>query len=383
MAATVGWFASPPALRSLSMGRYADAVGRTVDACEPGRWTGTVVQAGSGRVAPADVRFGPERIVEYWQRYARYPLQVRRTRFDVNHILDHAYAHLVYALDPQRSVVTCHDIFPYLRWRHAIDGVPPRRQPPLTVLASLRGLRRARFVITPSAATSADLQRHLGVAAERIRVVPHGVDEAFRRYDAVERERLRAELPMAGAGVRYVLVVSTGAIYKNHAGIIAAFARLVGARGRGVRLLWLGRPPADDVWRQARHAGVEELIIPVGYVSDAELPALYNRADVLLFPSFTEGFGWPALEAMACGLPVVTSHAPAIGEVVGEAALRAPATDPGALAAHLARLLADPALHEEYARRGSERAAQFTWTRAAQQTCAVYEAVLEERGSRQ
>ena len=112
-------------------------------------------------------------------------------------------------------------------------------------------------------------------------------------------------------------------------------------------------------------------------MSDDRLVELYNAADVLLFPSFYEGFGWPPLEAMACGTPVVVSDAPSLAEVVGGAGLAAPARDVSALVAAVRSIVETPELAETLRRRGIERAAQFTWRRTIDGFAQAY-AMVEE-----
>ena len=113
---------------------------------------------------------------------------------------------------------------------------------------------------------------------------------------------------------------------------------------------------------------------------DERLVELYNAADVLLFPSFYEGYGWPPLEAMACGTPVVTSDAPSLVEVVGDAGLQAPAHDTGALAAAVRAVIESTELAAGLRRRGIERAAQFTWQRTIDGFAEAY-ALVGERAA--
>ena len=109
--------------------------------------------------------------------------------------------------------------------------------------------------------------------------------------------------------------------------------------------------------------------------TDAALARVYRAADLLLFPSLWEGFGWPPLEAMACGTPPVTSNAGALPEVVGDVSAMAPAADIERLAGIARQLLTDPELHQAAVRRGLARAASFSWEACASKVCAVYAAV--------
>lgn len=110
----------------------------------------------------------------------------------------------------------------------------------------------------------------------------------------------------------------------------------------------------------------------LGYVDDADLPALYNAATAFVYPSFYEGFGLPILEAMACGTPVITSSISSLPEVAGDAALLVDPTDTKALAFALQRLVKDSSLREDLSRRGLQRSGLFTWRQSAEKTLTVY-----------
>jgi glycosyltransferase involved in cell wall biosynthesis len=195
-----------------------------------------------------------------------------------------------------------------------------------------------------------------------------------------EPERIRGKYQL-GAGP-FILTVGTLQRRKNHLTLVRAFAellrspaaspelRLVIAGGKG----WL----YDDVVAEVRALGLQERVCFMGFVDEVDLPALYRTAAVFAFPSLYEGFGLPPLEALACGVPVVTSNASSLPEVVGDAGLMVDPMDVQGLAAALACALADPAWRAEAVTRGTQRAAQFTWQRAAQQLLAVYEQVLNE-----
>jgi glycosyltransferase involved in cell wall biosynthesis len=125
--------------------------------------------------------------------------------------------------------------------------------------------------------------------------------------------------------------------------------------------------------------GLQEQVTFTGYVPDEDLPALYNAAELFVFPSLYEGFGLPVLEAMACGAPVVTSNTSSLPEVAGDAAILVDPYDVNAIAQAMRQVLEDPALAEALRQKGLERAKLFTWEKTARQTIAVYEKVLGEK----
>ena len=136
-----------------------------------------------------------------------------------------------------------------------------------------------------------------------------------------------------------------------------------------------GRPLAGAERALARRLGVLESIVELGAVPDQELVGLYNAVDVLLFPSLYEGFGWPPLEAMASGTPVVCSRAGSLDEVVGNAALTADPEDVDALTWHVRSVLTDEGLRGALVQRGLAHVAQFSWRRTAEQLIEVYRGV--------
>ena len=173
----------------------------------------------------------------------------------------------------------------------------------------------------------------------------------------------------------YLFMVGTLEPRKNHRLALAALAQLK-AQGYPHQLIvaggqgWLFTPILAEVER----LGLTEDVHFIGYVPDSQLPALYSGAAAFLLPSLYEGFGFPALEAMACGAPVVSSNAGSLPELVADAALLTPVDDLDALVAALLRLFDEPGLAQELRTRGFPRAKQFTWAAAARQTVEVYQA---------
>jgi glycosyltransferase involved in cell wall biosynthesis len=133
----------------------------------------------------------------------------------------------------------------------------------------------------------------------------------------------------------------------------------------------------SPIFETVKQLGLENHVHFMGFVPEDELPALYNGADLFVFPSLYEGFGLPVLEAMACGTPVITSNVSSLPEVAGNAALLVDPYNVDELADAMRRILSDPALAADLRARGLERAQQFSWERTAQETLAVYKHVLE------
>jgi glycosyltransferase involved in cell wall biosynthesis len=205
--------------------------------------------------------------------------------------------------------------------------------------------------------------------------VPGGVEQRFR---PATEEAVAALRQSMGLTAPFILTLGMMEPRKNWQGLIQAYSQ-ARARHRLPHQLVLAGPRGwlwESIIDERERSPFRNDVVLVGFVPDADLPALYTAADVFAFPSFYEGFGLPPLEAMACGTPVVVSNAASLPEVVGDAALKVPPDDVDALAEALAQLVLDEALRARLRAAALERAATFTWTRAAQQILDVYRQVV-------
>ena len=361
-----------PEQQLVSMERFADQI-ECGFATHPRYGMRSLALHGS----PIAARFGLGRVDSYATRFVRYPLAARRTRADVYHIVDHGYAHVAALLPRERTLVSCHDLM-LLKAAEGVAGFAPGRGQLARFRWSTSYLKNVARVVCPSESTKRDLVRLRGVSPEQISVVPYGVDARFRPLGVDVSVSLKASLPHKAKFV--VVHVSTGDAYKNVPGTLRALAGLRES-GIDVALLRVGKPLSIDERRLATQLRVTGAVVECGRVSEERLVELYNAADVLLFPSFYEGFGLPPLEAMACGTPVVVSDAPSLAEVVGVAGLAAPARDVAALVLAVRSVLGSPDLAETLRRRGIERAAQFTWQRTIDGFAKAY-AFVEGRAVR-
>jgi len=240
----------------------------------------------------------------------------------------------------------------------------------------LEAVSRAVRTITLSQHTADELVARCGVPRERIRVIYPGIDPPPVTWSVEDRLRERTQL--VGEGNEMVLNVGAIQVRKNTLNALRALRllppryKLVLAGGEGH-----GHEAVYDFIRAER---LESRVVRLGYVASRRLPALYEAASVFLFPSLGEGFGFPVLEAMAHGLPVVTSNVSCLPEVGGDAALYADPRDPQAIASMVVRAVEDQSLRDAMIRRGVARAGEFTWRRAAERTCDIYDEVLAEGG---
>lgn len=261
---------------------------------------------------------------------------------------------------PRCSVVTVHDLI-HFKVPQAFAGWRRAAAAPLL----RRAVHGAARVITVSEATRRDLIERFPMVADRIEVVHNGVARAFRSLAPGETAACRSLVPPG----RYLLCVGNRKPHKNLAAAVEVLA-LLRRDMPDLQLVIAGRsdPGWVQVMQRAEALGVRDALHERDEVGDDELRCLYARCTALLFPSFYEGFGLPPLEAMACGAPVVASDRASIPEVVGDAGLLADPEDYGAMAGAVLRLEREPEMRRELVRRGRERAASFTWERAARRT---------------
>jgi glycosyltransferase involved in cell wall biosynthesis len=315
------------------------------------------------------------RLAGYVDRYARYQRQARAARradrSSIDHVVDHGYGHLVFSLDPRRTLVTFHDA---MLLKLEARELPIAAYPRFTILGhklSLRAIRRSARVIAVSVSSRRDLLRFTDYPPERVRVVPQGVAACFRPPAPVARED-------PSDGPLRILHVGHCGPYKNVEGILRALPPIRRRVGRPVHFVKVGGPFTASQQALIERLGVRDAVEHRGTVPLADLPGAYAAADLLLMPSLYEGFGLPALEAMACGTPVVASTEGALPEVLGDAGLLVLPTDVEAIAAAVARVLTDERLRADLRQRGLARAREFTWERTARETLAVYREVYEE-----
>lgn len=288
--------------------------------------------------------------------------------------LYHATEHLLpYLRRP--TVLTVHDlIFERYPQHH-------KRTNRLFLTVGMRlFVRAAHRIIAVSQQTKQDLIELYQTPADKITVIYQGIDPTFQPAPLPLVQEVQARYTLrdgTGALRPYLLMVGTLEPRKNHLTAMRALARLkaaglphclVIAGGKG----WLFEP----IQAQVAALGLTEDVVFTGYVPAADLPALYSGAAAVLQPTLYEGFGFPVLEAMACGAPVICSNRSSLPEAAGDAALLVPPMDEEALAAAVRRLIEEPGLAATLRLRGRNRANTFRWERCAAETVAVYRQVI-------
>lgn len=307
-----------------------------------------------------------------FSRYVKYPAVARWHQGDVNHLCNDAMSHLIGFLSPKRTIITCADLRPL--------KLALRENPALKLhKLSLRRIGRAARVICMSEATKKDLLELDLCHESRTRVIHLGVSKVFRVIEdkaSLDCARRRYGLHEGN----WLLHVGLNWEHKNLEGLLKAW-RIAMEREPDLFLLKVGGRLDEQQEALARSLGLGGRIRSLGLVPQQDLVAVYNIADVLVYPSFNEGFGLPILEAFACGLPVITSDISSMPEIAGNAAILVDPSNPGDIAGAIGQVLSSRDVRERLRTLGLERARQFTWERTAENTLAVYEDVLRENGN--
>lgn len=273
--------------------------------------------------------------------------------------LFHATSFSLPALWPGRLVATLHDA------NHLVlaEEYGPSRRAYYALVVGPRA-KTARALITVSEFSREELARELRLSPYRLQVIPNGVDSRYQPPSASELKDFRER---RGLPPRFFLAVGNPKPFKN----LGLLVRVAPSLPEPLVLL----AGAGAAWE----LGFEDPTRELSELPEDDMPRLYGAATALLLPSRYEGFGLPALEAMACGTPVLAARASSLPEVVGEAALLLPPDDPGAWKEAALKLLRDEGLRRELIRKGHARAALFNWDDCARRTLATYRRALEAR----
>lgn len=290
----------------------------------------------------------------------RLAAAVTRARFDA-FLFPSVYTYFPSAGAP--TVVGVHDLiaddFPDLT-------VPSRRARTFWQIKQRLAVKLAKRLFTVSESARREISARLHIAPEMLAVVPEAPDPVFHPRPAEEIEREKQAVGLA-AGVRYLLFAGGISPHKNVETLVDAFARL-----EGLKLVLVGAldgaylSSADSVRARIEALGLTGDVLLPGYVSDDALASLYSGAAAVVLPSLAEGFGLPAVEAAACGAPLVLSDIPAHRETLGDDAIFFPARDPARLAEQLQQLLGSEMLRRSLAERGQRHVARYTWDAAAE-----------------
>lgn len=259
-----------------------------------------------------------------------------------------------------KTVVVVHD----LSYIYHQQYVSPKNQAWLEKFVP-KSIRKANKIIAVSENTKKEIAEHYKIPAEKIEVITPAVNHSeFYPRQKTEIEQVKKRF---GINKPYILSVATQEPRKNLIGVLAAYEQLPEALKQKFALVLVGGKGWLDAELQAKYNAIskDHEVIRTGYVDDADLPPLYSGASLFVYPSFYEGFGIPALEAMACGVPVITSNNSSLPEVVGDAAIKIKAGDTAAIAKAMKQILNGSKTAEALHKKGLARAQRFSWDKSA------------------
>jgi glycosyltransferase involved in cell wall biosynthesis len=271
----------------------------------------------------------------------------------------------------QYHVLTVHDMTSFTLPNHHI---PLRRSLPYRQLL-LWSIRRGHAITVPSRSTQEDIYHWVpDLPRARVKVIPGGIGEEFTAYPP---EAIRKTLERLGFPASYILYVGTIEPRKNLQILVQSYKRLVTMGKTKEHLVLVGRLGwgYDELLKQIESPELQNRVHLVGYIHQKDLPLVYAGATLFVYPSLQEGFGFPPLEAMACGAPTISSQTSSLIENLQGAAKLVPPDDPECLTEAIHQLLNDEGIREQYRREGFARASKFRWEETALQTLSCYQEV--------
>jgi glycosyltransferase involved in cell wall biosynthesis len=273
-----------------------------------------------------------------------------------------------------RYVVTIHDLVPLF-----FPELVPKKHLLFFKLFMKRAAQTADLIMTDSEHSKQDIVQHLSVPAEKIRVIYLGYEPL--RPNAADPQKCQGILTHYGITQPYLLFVGVIEPKKNLERLVEAFAllRQDSSLGKAFQLVIAGGKGwfYETLYQKVHKLRLEDHVIFTGFVPDEDLPALYTGAEVFVFPSIYEGFGLPVVEAMAYGVPVVTSNVSSLPELAGNAGMLIDPNHPEAICEGLTEVLVNPQKQAQMKQAGLLQAQQFSWQRTAEETYKVYQEVYQ------
>ncbi|MCB1057776.1 MAG: glycosyltransferase family 4 protein [Acidobacteria bacterium] len=299
-----------------------------------------------------------------------FALSWRLFRQDLD--LYHSTHYVLPAVNPCKIVVTIHDIIHLLYPEY----LPSRFAFFYAQQMIRRSLTRGDRIVAVSQNTKTDLMEYFGVGGRKIQVIYNGVDDAFR--ERLPAEDLERTLKNLGLPRSYLLFVGNPKPHKNLDNVLKAYAKALRLNDFEAPLVFVGDRGGREfkIRQRAEQLGIANRLLLLGHVAQEALPAVYQGATLFLYPTLYEGFGLPVVEAMASGVPVITSDNSALKEVAEGYAHLVNPLDVDAMAEAIAHCMGDEEHRAALAKLGLRRSKDFRWQRTAERTLEVYQSVL-------
>ncbi len=328
-------------------------------------------------------RFGkPHRGIGKWlgylDKFVLFPPRLWFLQADLIHICDHGNGMWVPHIKRKKHIVTCHDL---LAIRSALGQVP---QNPTSKIGRIfqnwivSGLKQVKFATCVSDATRKELIDIVNLKDNQTKVVYSGQNYNYRKLSLDE---IRSRLKKISNLIKYPFILHIGdeKWYKNRPGLLRIYSLYLKKNPRSqVKLVLAGKPLSNSLNRYIDELGLGERVIEWVKPNNEQLEALYSAAQAFLFPSLDEGFGWPVIEAQACGCPVVCSNNGALAEVAACGTLTAPAEDETKLAELLQQAIHDPEVREKLIQEGYRNTERFTTEKMVRDYLDLYQKIINQ-----
>lgn len=314
-------------------------------------------------------RIHPKWLARIWHRMKLpVPVQVFLGKVDLFHATDFV---LPPTLPATKTIVTVHD----LSFMRVPDAASPKLKAYLEMVVP-RSVRQATYVIADSQATKNDLVDLYEILPDKISVLLSGIDSRYKPINS-RSSLLTMRNKYKIGDIPYLFSIGTIQPRKNYSRVIQAL-RLLRKRGYDLHLVIAGGKGwlEDEMYKTLDDTQMHDYVHLIGFVDEADISALYSGAECVVFPSLYEGFGFPVLEGMACGTPIVTSNVSSLPEVAGDAALMVDPYSVEEIANAVQKILDDSTLKTTLIERGLKQSAKFTWENSARQLLDIYRQVL-------
>ncbi|MBD2445785.1 glycosyltransferase family 4 protein [Nostoc sp. FACHB-152] len=316
---------------------------------------------------------------KYYECFWRYPREVSQHQADIFHIIDGTDGHIARWLrnSGKLTVVTCHDLVQFV---YPDSLIGESRFPAFSLAVwqqSVRGMCQANHIISVSSNTAKDVQKFLPITPENISVVLNGIDPQFRILPKDSSANFRQKYAVSPETLCLLNVGATSP-RKNILTVLKVLATL-SMKGISASLWKVGGEFKDEHKDFIEKHNLQQKIIHFIKPDKDTLEQIYNAADMLLAPSLYEGFGLTILEAMACGLPVVTSNTSSLPEVAGDAACLVNPTDVEEIVMKVCQIKQNADHRSQLIEKGLERVKQFSWKNTSEQVAKVYEELVSNK----
>lgn len=306
------------------------------------------------------------------RKFISFPIIFMNKNFDLIHDTYHFFPYLINKRI--KKIVTIHDITPILNFeKHRIVSVLGHR------LLLNKVLNKVNKIITVSKSTKKDIVKNFNISPKKITVTLLAADKKYRLLSNQIVNKVRKKYKL---NFPYILYVGTLEPRKNIPNLLKAYSKIKDKLSHKLVITGKKGWKYKEIFETIDNLKLEKDVLFTGYVPEEDLPALYNGAELFVFPSFYEGFGLPPLEAMQCGCPVITSNTSSLPEVVGNAGIMVDPNNIDELARQMQRVLTDKKQRQSMIKEGLKQAKKFSWEKCARETLKVYKEVLKknERG---